>query len=135
MILNKYYLWFKIFPFLVMLCPSAQSFCGINVKLAWYGTLCLTMVPNDGAVEVIALIWVFILLTFNHFLSQKFHGIELVVKKLGYQTVIALLADLPEIVVIERPSNGDWLVFDKRTYRKELIHKGKIVAHHWKSYL
>jgi len=43
---------------------------------------------------------------------QQIVGTELSFKTLGFSTVMDFIAAMPEVVAWERPSSGDWLLYD-----------------------
>ena len=43
---------------------------------------------------------------------------------MDFLTVVDLMASIPDTVAMERPSSGDWLLFDARTYNQSSTCKG-----------
>lgn len=41
---------------------------------------------------------------------------------MGFLTIVDLMASIPDVVAMDRPSNGDWLLFDAKTYPSAQFH-------------
>ena len=48
---------------------------------------------------------------------QRVIGTDLSYKTLGFSTVVDFIAAMPEVVAWERPSSGDWLLYDAKAPR------------------
>ena len=52
---------------------------------------------------------------------QALHGDELPYQKLGYRSVVGLMSVLSDVVVLERLSAGDFMLYDSRRPRAKQI--------------
>jgi hypothetical protein len=53
------------------------------------------------------------------------HDLSISVQKLGYQSLVKLLFDLPDVARVERMSRSDWTVYDVRVDVPERFVEGE----------